>query len=281
MRHCSDWLVAQILPIPTGAAAPDRHDPKAARAAAAAPFRPARSSARTRPHAMSSGPTRKDDGAPSAPETSQADKPQVRIARVEQRVILALPHQAVDDPDTASPHPAQVPVRTGHAPREAAEAAADPRRTFLRDLRRAWMSGPFKHQPFTLLIVSVRLDGDGARSSGRMVAEAAEAIAQALGDLAPVSRFGPATAAVLLPGKTVRQATRIADAVRTAIEQRSRPDARLMLAAGITALTRHDDPVATFAKAERSLAMAESAPQSRIVSEGGGGAADGQPATRR
>lgn len=94
-------------------------------------------------------------------------------------------------------------------------------------------------------------------------------VARALGEIAPLFRLEDGSLAVLMPGVTLHQALRIAQAARRAVDQsagdgRSQP---LFFGAGVAAYHREDDPVSVLCLAERCLDTARASDGSAVVSE--------------
>ncbi|MEM8551390.1 MAG: hypothetical protein AAGF45_03360 [Pseudomonadota bacterium] len=190
-------------------------------------------------------------------ESGQPAKPKApRVALAAPRVVLSLPHDPVPEPNPANEDCVKDREEATAVARQSSKASSgsvDEVKKFLTHMRRVWMSAPFKRQPHTILTVKVCPAGAEA-DDGRSAQPTARALHKALSELAQPFWVAPDTLGMLLPGKSVRMAARIAEAVQKALDAQA-VDAgpRVRLVAGVAALHRDDDPVSAYLLAERCL----------------------------
>ncbi len=134
------------------------------------------------------------------------------------------------------------------------------------------MGSAFKRVPHTLVISSVRLarvPGANAPSAENLLGRTSRALAEALRDLGILYTLTDTSNGMLMADKSVRQATKIAEAIQKAIDSRvsDAVSSPLIFAAGVAAIHRDDDPVAALCLAERCLSVAEKEGQSAVIAE--------------
>jgi len=145
------------------------------------------------------------------------------------------------------------------------------RPVLLRDTRRIWMGSTAKRAPHTLAVISLRLAASSPRTpeATATLRRTRQALDDALAALGTVYAVAPFAIAVILPDRALHQATRIAEAVRTTIDQQSEAstDAPVLIACGLAALHRDDDPTTAVCLAEHCVAAAEQYDESKVLSE--------------
>ena len=141
----------------------------------------------------------------------------------------------------------------------------------LRDTRRIWMGAPAKRAPHTIAVLSLRLPELAPRSAEALgvMRRTRQALVEALGGLGTVYAVAPFAIAVVFPDRALHQTTRIAEAVKSTVDQQNEkaPATALILACGISALHRDDDPTSAICIAEHCLGLAEQAHESKVLSE--------------
>ncbi|WP_075221271.1 hypothetical protein [Acuticoccus yangtzensis] len=141
----------------------------------------------------------------------------------------------------------------------------------LRDVRRIWMSAPAKKAPHTICVISLRLPKGSPHASESLTAlrRTQQALIEALGGLGSVYQVAPYAIAVVFRDRALHQTTRIAEAVKSTVVQQSaeQPETPLLLAAGVAALHRDDDPTSAVCIAEHCVSLAEQASESKVLSE--------------
>ncbi|RAI00622.1 hypothetical protein DLJ53_15300 [Acuticoccus sediminis] len=149
-----------------------------------------------------------------------------------------------------------------------AAAFQSERPLLLRDARRIWMSAPAKRIPHTIAVMSLRCP-TGLPEAAATLRRTRQALIEALDGLGHIYAVAPHVVAVVFPDRALHQTERIAEAVRATIDGQGggRPDTPLLLACGIAALHRDDDPTAAICIAEHCAALAEQANESKVVSE--------------
>ncbi|WMS42307.1 hypothetical protein RDV64_19925 [Acuticoccus sp. MNP-M23] len=242
---------------------------------------------------MAASPLRAIEGGGSNTLNAPADRPAriagrsrpgLRTTQAMPRSIVALPFDNPDDSAVEDNEPAAFktgtwqPIRADRGLEPAAPMASrqapvpSERLLLLRDIRRAWMGSAFKRVPHTLVITSVRLarvPGANAPSAENLLHRTNRALAEALRELGVLYTLTDTTNGMLMADKSVRQATKIAEAIEKAIGARvsDATSSPLIFAAGVAAIHRDDDPVAALCLAERCLAVAEREGQSAVIAE--------------
>lgn len=258
----------------TGEPASDRDgipDRPQGEASAASPSRPAEAAASVHDGPASteggaSAPTltgSADDGAPAAPTASEEPSAPNTAAPAPATA------EAARAPASELPHAAAPPRKRGAA--EGSEPVERPREALLRHIRRAWLGPAFKRAPHTVMVASVRLDpgsNAGTPAATLLLARAHEAVGRALGEIGEVYAIGEFTHGLLLSGRGLPQAERIAETLADTVKACSAddPGTTVLAAAGLAALHRDEDPTTALCLAEHCLWIAELERESSAVS---------------